>query len=145
MLVPEHLLKFFASVDIDAIESDNEESLVNYIQSDRKITYFIVIKSSKYCKNLIDRLHCERNVNTIYIYCSANKLKEQRRLARSFAKLDAVFDDALQVLIKLLLDLALFCEELADRQRDDPSSMQLVQKYYQASIDLYAYAEGMLD
>lgn len=126
------------------VESDNGEALVQNVQFDHKVTHFVIIKSSKYCKSLIDRLHCQENVNTIYIYCNSDELKEQRRFARNFAKLDAVFDDARQVLIKLLLDLALFCEELADRQRDKPSSMQSVHKNYQTSIDLYAYAENIL-
>lgn len=144
VLLPECLYVFSASVDIDMIECNNEDFLVAHIQSDQKITHFILIKSSQYWKRLIDRIHCHENVNNIYIYCATDELKERRRMARNYAKLDAVFDDFGQILIKLLMDVALFCEESADRQRDKPSLAEFAHKNYQRSIDIYEYAEKIL-
>ncbi len=42
------------------------------------------------------------------------------------------------------MDVALFCEETADRQKHSTSMKGLAHEYYQRSIDLYAFAENFL-
>ena len=118
--------------------------MIANIQSDHKVTHFIIIQSADDRKRLIDRVHSYQNVNTIYIYCDHSELKQQRRLSHNYAKLDAVFDDPCQVLIKLLMDLALFHEELGDRQNGQRSLIQLAHKNYQRSVDLYSCAEKIV-
>ncbi len=143
LLVPEFLSRFFVTVDVDMIECQNQESLFQSVSSDENITHFIIVKSSQNNKELIDRIHSYDNVKSIYIYCNSDELKSQRRLARNYSKLDAVFDDPRQILIKLLMDMALFCEEMADREKDE-SSVQAAHRNYQRSIDLYTCANSLI-
>jgi hypothetical protein len=58
--------------------------------------------------------------------------------------LDAVSDEPLQLFIKLIMDIALFCEETADRQRNEASSLKAAHRNYQRSMDLYAFVESLV-
>ena len=143
-LCSRQIKKLFGTVDIEIAEYYNEESLFGNIISNPATTYFFIINSSKHVQHLVDRAHPYSTVRSIYVHCEPAKLVQQRRLARNYSKLDAVFDDPLRLLIKLTMDLALFCQETADRQKDDKSLIQAAYRNYQRSIDLYGFAESMV-
>jgi YesN/AraC family two-component response regulator len=131
-------------LDIDVAEYQNEESFVGTINQDQSITHFVIIKSSQHTKRLINRTHPYSNVHSVYLQCQSSELKSQRRLARQYSKLDAVFDEPLRLMIALIMDMALFFEETADRSRDEESSMKMVHQNYQRSVDLYGLAERLV-
>ncbi|UJR18446.1 hypothetical protein I4U23_005351 [Adineta vaga] len=143
-LVPNFLSKLFRSQDIDIIEHWNEESFFQSINPDDSITHFIIINSRRKVENLVNRVHSRQNIQAMYLHCETKALKYQRRLARNYSKLDAVYDDSLRLLVKLIMDIALFCEETADRQKAYAPLKKAAYRNYQRSIDLYAFAETMV-
>lgn len=143
-LLPKFLLNYLIDVDIEVTEHHNEESFFQSLNPDDSTSYFIIIKSERHAKRLLDRTHPYSSVQSIYLQCDPTELKCQRRLARNYSKLDAVFDDNLPLWIALIMDIALFCEETADRQKHDTSLMKAAHKNYQRSMDLYALAKGLI-
>lgn len=143
-LLSESLSKFFTNIGIDVVEHRNKDHLIQNFNTDESVTYFIIINSQRNEKLLIDQIHGYGNVHSIYFRCEAPTKKYQKRLARNYSKLDGVFDDPMRLLIKTLMDLGLFCEEVADRQADDPQSIKEAKCNYQRSIDLYSFAETLV-
>jgi hypothetical protein len=140
------LKKLFSPLDIEICIYRNENSLIESVISNSSMSHFVIIgdRVNGKVQNLVDRMYRLPNIQSIYVYCQTKQLKHLRRLARTYPRLDAVFDDSLRLLIKLTLDMALFCEETAARQKDDATTTEIGEENYQRSITLYRLAEQML-
>jgi hypothetical protein len=143
-LIPESLSKHFKNFPIEIAEFQNIAYLFESIDSNILTNHFFIINSSRKLQSFIDRAHSCQNIRAIYVQCESTQLLQQRRLARNYPKLDGVYDDPLRLLIKVIMDVALFCEETADRQKHDVLATKLAHKNYQRSIDLYAFADNFV-
>ncbi|CAF1416052.1 unnamed protein product [Rotaria sp. Silwood1] len=60
------------------------------------------------------------------------------RFSRSYIKIDGIFADDTRLLIKLIIGLALFSEEIGDQQREDENNELEAQRSYDRALKLCA-------
>ncbi|CAF1490127.1 unnamed protein product [Adineta ricciae] len=139
--IPFSVSKTFVKVDIPIQIFAEEEALFVTIKSNSSTKYFCIFNSSSNTQHLMERLHSCSNVVYLYTLCETEQLEHQRRITRSYAKFEAAYDDILRLLIKVASDVALFCEETADRQRSNKATIDQAKRNYQRALELYAFVE----
>ncbi|CAF1052247.1 unnamed protein product [Adineta ricciae] len=139
--IPFSVSETFVKVDIPIQIFAEEEALFVTIKSNSSTKYFCIFNSSSNTQHLMERLHSCSNVVYLYTLSETEQLEQQRRITRSYAKFEAVYDDILRLLIKVASDVALFCEETADRQRSNKAMIDQAKRNYQRALELYAFVE----
>jgi hypothetical protein len=103
----------------------------------------LVIQESINIQDIVYLSHPHKNIRSILIRCKANELLTLQRFSRSFMKIDGVYADDIRLLIKLVIDLALFSEELGDQQREDENNELGAQRHYDRALKLCALAKKL--
>ncbi len=73
-----------------------------------------MLKSIREASKIVTQIHLLDNIHSIYMQCESAQLTKMRRFASNYMKLEAVFDDETRLLIDIVTNLALFCEQVGD-------------------------------
>ncbi len=113
------LIKHLITVeDITLVLLSIEEHLWRWLDSYSSHTIASLIIQPTVCiQRTIVRSHDYTNVRSILVRCTSTDLTSLLRFSRSYPKVDGVFADDIRILIKLVIDLTLFSEELGDKKR----------------------------
>ncbi|CAF4740129.1 unnamed protein product, partial [Rotaria sp. Silwood2] len=117
--------------DITLILFSTEEQLWHWLNvySSIKVAS-LIIETNINIQKILSRSHAYENVRSILIRCKMNELITLQRSSRSYIKIDGIYADNTRLLIKLIIDLALFSEEIGDQQREDENNELEAQRNY---------------
>ncbi|CAF1185431.1 unnamed protein product [Rotaria sp. Silwood1] len=133
------LITYLKAEDITLILFSVEEHLRQWLDLNSSLTIAsLILQSDIHIQELIARTHTYAGIRSILVRCRTTDLIAIQRYSRSYPKVDGIFDDDNRLLIKLVVDLALFSEELGDRQREDDNNEMEVQKNYARALKLCA-------
>ena len=113
-LWPKEYVKRLKDIGIKCIQLSNAKQLPLLCFLYKSSTIFLVLKSVGEASNIVAQIHQINNIHSIYIQCESSQLIKMRRFASNYMKLDAVFDDETRLLIDIVTNLALFCEQIGD-------------------------------
>ena len=123
--------------DITLILFSIEEHLWQWLNLNRALTVAsLILQPITHIPEIISLSHNYVNIRSILVRCITTDLIMLERISSFYAKVDGVFDDDTRLMIKLIMDLALFSEELGDQQREDESNEMEVQRNYDRAIKL---------
>ncbi|CAF0746445.1 unnamed protein product [Adineta steineri] len=125
------LNRCLTSEDTSLIFFPTREELLDWLNTNSSVKVAsLIIEAMIDIQEIVTRSHPFKNIRSILIYCKTNMLITLQRFSRSFIKIDGIFDDVTRLLIKLVIDLALFSEQLGDQKREDENNELEAQKYY---------------
>ncbi|CAF3808301.1 unnamed protein product, partial [Rotaria sordida] len=138
------LMEYLITEDITLILFSTEEQLWCWLNtySSLKVAS-LVIQTNINIQNIVCRSSTFANIHSILIRCSTNELITLQRFSRSYFKIDGIFADDKRLLIKLVIDLALFSEEIGDQQREDENNELNAQRNYGRARNLCALAKRL--
>ncbi|CAF1200828.1 unnamed protein product [Rotaria sordida] len=133
------LITYLTVEDITLILFSVEEHLWQWLDLNSSLTVAsLILQPAIRSQELIARSHTYVGIRSILVRCRTNDLTIIQRSSRSYSKVDGVFDDDTRLLIKLVVDLVLFSEELGDQQREDDDNEMEAQKHYARALKLCA-------
>ncbi|CAF4202532.1 unnamed protein product, partial [Rotaria sp. Silwood2] len=138
------LIEYLIPEDITLMLFSTEEQLWHWlnIYSSRKVVY-LVIQTNINIQNIVRRSSAYPSIHSILIHCSTNELATLQQFSRSHVKIEGIVTDHPRVLIKLVIELALFCEEIGDRTREDGNNDFDIQKIYDRALKLCNLAKRL--
>ncbi|CAF4183698.1 unnamed protein product, partial [Rotaria sordida] len=129
------LITYLTVEDITLILFSVEEHLWQWLDLNSSLTVAsLILQPAIRSQELIARSHTYVGIRSILVRCRTNDLTIIQRSSRSYSKVDGVFDDDTRLLIKLVVDLVLFSEELGDQQREDDDNEMEAQKHYARAL-----------
>ncbi|UJR11573.1 hypothetical protein I4U23_015753 [Adineta vaga] len=138
------LIEYLPSQNVTLILFSRKEQLYSWLNSNSSLTVAcLIIETNENLEDLICRCNTYSSIRSILIRCFSNELNYFRRLFRSYVKINGIFADDTRLSIKLLIDLALFSEEIADHQADNENKQIYVQKNYDRALNLCALAKRL--
>lgn len=138
------LLKYLSPEDLNLILFSSEEQLwcwLNTHSSSRVAS--LVIETNDNIQDIIRRSNAYASIRSILIRCSSNDLNILQRCLRSYNRIDGIFGDDLRLLLKLVIDLALYSEEIGDQQRESENNELNAQRNYNRALQLCALARRL--
>ncbi|CAF3585165.1 unnamed protein product [Rotaria socialis] len=87
---------------------------------------------------ILCRIHAYFSVRSILLRCKTNELKSFKGLRTSYIKINGIYDEDTRILIKLVIELALFSEEKGDQGRENQNNELGAQRNYQRALNLCA-------
>ncbi|CAF2505986.1 unnamed protein product [Rotaria sp. Silwood2] len=96
----------------------------------------LIIETKINIQNVMSDSHAYKNIRSILVRCETNELTILQRFSRSYRKIDGIFADDTRLLIKLIIDLALFSEEIGDQKREDENNELEAQRNYDRALKL---------
>ncbi|CAF1113103.1 unnamed protein product [Rotaria sordida] len=138
------LMEYLITEDITLILFSTEEQLWCWLNtySSLKVAS-LVIQTNINIQDIVCRSSTFANIHSILIRCSTNELITLQRFSRSYVKIDGIFADDTRLLIKLVIDLALFSEEIGDQQREDEDNELNAQRNYGRARNLCTLAKRL--
>lgn len=136
------LIQCLEDIDISLISFSTEDQLLYWLNTNPITTAAaLILESNTHLQNSLSSNEIFRTIRSILIRCRSDQLTKLRRFSRTYRNIDGVYDDDKRVLIKLILDLASFSEELADQERDDRNNQREAQRHYDRALKLCEIAE----
>lgn len=131
------LVSYLSVEDITLILFSTEEHLWQWLNSKSSLQIAsLILQPVIHTQAVISRCHIHINVRSILCLCSTDDLTTLQRFSRSYPKVDGIFDDDNRLLIKLVVDLIHFSEELGDQRRRDQSNEIEAQRNYSRALKL---------
>lgn len=138
------LIKYLIPEDITLILFSNKEQLWYWLHTNSSVKVAsLVIEENNNTQNILPFSHLYRNLRSILVRCTKNELITLQRLLRSYTNIDGIYDDDTRVLLKLVIDLALFSEEQGDQKREDENNELEAQRSYDRALKLCALARRL--
>ena len=138
------LTEYSIVANVTLILFSAEEQLWSWLNThDSTTVASLVFEGDIHIQDAVCRSSDYPSVRSILIRCSSNQLAPLQRFSRSFSKIDGTFADDTRLLIKLLIDLALFCEQIGDQQREDDGNELEAQRNYDRALHLCALARRL--
>jgi len=133
------IINHLKTEDITLVLFSIEDYLWQWLDLNPSLTVAsLVLQPTLHVERLITRIHTYNGVQSILVRCLTSELTALQRFSRSYARVDGIFADDTRLLIKLLIDLTLFSEELADQCRDDKNDEMGAQRNYDRALKLCA-------
>ncbi len=130
--------------DITLILFSREEQLCYWLNTNSLLKVAsLVIESNINMQNFLSRRHVYKSIRSILVRCKTDELTNLQRFSRSFINIDGIYDDNTRLLIKLVIDLALFSEQIGDEQREDKNNELEAQRNYDRAIKLCELAKTL--
>ncbi len=131
------LIEYFIREDITLILFSTEEQLWYWLNAYSSLRVAsLVVQTNINIQDILCRSNAYVSIRSVLIRCSTNELITLQRFSRSYVKIDGVFVDDTRLLIKLVMDLALFSEEIGDQQREDEKNELDAQRNYDRALNL---------
>ncbi|CAF3457967.1 unnamed protein product [Rotaria sp. Silwood2] len=138
------LIECLITEDIVLILFSTEEQLWHWLNTYSSVKVAsLIIETNINVQNILSHSHAYKNVRSILIRCKMNELITLQRSSRSYIKIDGIYADNTRLLIKLIIDLALFSEEIGDQQREDENNELEAQRNYDRAFKLYALVKKL--
>jgi len=138
------LIEYLIPEDITLILFSREEQLCYWLNTNSSMRVAsLVIQTNINIQDVLSRSHANTNVHSILVRCRTNELTSLQRFVRSYIKINGIYDDDTRLLIKLVIDLALFSEEIGDEQREDENNELEAQRNYDRALKLCALARRL--
>ncbi len=138
------LMKHLMPEDITLILFSTEEQLWYWLNTNSALKVAsLVIESNINMQNVLSRRRVYKSIRSILVRCKTNELTNLQRFSRSFINIDGIYDDNTRLLIKLVIDLALFSEEIGDEQREDKNNELEAQRNYDRAMKLCQLARTL--
>ncbi|CAF1208589.1 unnamed protein product [Adineta steineri] len=138
------VIEYLIPEDITLILFSTEEQLWNWLNTYYSLTVAcLIIETNTNIQDIICRSHAYTSIHSILIRCLTNELTRLQRFSRSYIKIDGIFADDTRLLIKLVIDLALFSEELGDQQTKDENNQLKAQRHYDRALSLCTLARKL--
>ena len=136
------LIKRLKAAGISVIVFLTEDQLLHWLNTN-SITKVaaLILEPNTHIQNSLSSNQIFRTIRSILIRCTTDQLIHLRRFSRTYRNIDGVYDDDIRVLIKLMLDLACFSEELGDQEREDRNNHREAQRHYDRALKLCEIAE----
>ncbi|CAF1332924.1 unnamed protein product [Rotaria sp. Silwood1] len=138
------LIEYLIPKDITLILFSTKEQLWNWLNIYSSVRVAsLMIETNTNIQNIVSHTHVYKSIRSILIRCRTNELTMLERFSRSYIKIDGIFADDTRLLIKLIIDLALFSEEIGDQQREDENNELEAQRNYDRALKLCAIVKKL--
>ncbi len=138
------LIEYLIPEDITLILFSTEEQLWYWLNTYSSLRVAsLVIQTNINIQDIVCRSSAYASIRSILIRCSTNDLITLQRFARSYVKIDGIFADDTRLLIKLVIDIALFSDELGDQERESENNELAAQRNYDRALNLCALARRL--
>jgi hypothetical protein len=138
------LIEYLLPQDITLILFSTEEQLWDWLDTNSSVRIVsLIIQTNDNIQDIVSHSHAYTNVHSILVRCNTVELTSLQRFARSYIKINGIYNDDTRLLIKLVFDLTFFSEELGDQQRDDENNELDAQRNYHRALKLCALARKL--
>ena len=122
----------------------NEEQLWRWLRLNSSRTVAsLVLETEDNSEQLVSRSHSYSNVRSILIRCKTSQFRSLERLSRSLIKVDGIFDDDTRLVIKLVVDLTIYSEEMGDHMKEDKNNILAAERHYDRAMKLCNLGEHL--
>jgi hypothetical protein len=138
------LIEYLIPEDITLILFSTEEQLWYWLNTNSSLRVAsLIIETNINIQNILSCSHAYKSIRSILVRCRTNELTSLQRFSRPYIKIDGIYDDDTRLLIKLVIDLALFSEEIGDQKREDENNELEAQPNYDRAIKLCELAKKL--
>ena len=131
------LIKCLSDKDVKLKFFPNEKQLWRWLErnaSHRVVSVVLEVEADS--ERIVSRSHSYSHVRSILVRCRTSELRAIERRSRSLIKVDGIFDDDTRLLIKLVVDLTLYSEEIGDDMKEDQNNILAAERHYDRAMKL---------
>ncbi|CAF1536080.1 unnamed protein product [Rotaria magnacalcarata] len=133
------LIKNVTTQDIALILFSKQEQLWHWLDTTSSVrNVFVIIQANMNIAYILYRIHAYFSVRSIFLRCKTNELNSFKELRTFYIKINGIYDEDARILIKLVIELALFSEEKGDQDRENRNNELGAQRNYQRALNLCA-------
>ncbi|CAF1688731.1 unnamed protein product, partial [Adineta ricciae] len=145
------LIEYLVPRDITLVLLSSEEQLWCWLNTYSSLTVACLIietsttttTTTTTTEEVVCRCRTVSSIRSMLIRCCSHELTRLQRTFRSNTKVDGIFSDNTRLLIKLVIDLALFSEEIGDDHAENDNDEVYIRRNYDRALSLCALAKSL--
>ncbi|CAF1347829.1 unnamed protein product [Adineta ricciae] len=139
------LIEYLVPRDITLVLLSIEEQLWCWLNTYSLLTVacLIIETSTTTSEEVACRCRTIPSIRSMLIRCCSHELTRLQRTLRSNTKIDGIFSDDTRLLIKLVIDVALFSEEIGDDHAENDNDEVNIRRNYDRALSLCALAKRL--